>query len=218
MEAITLPDTTDLELQSATMLDAATAIVVSTAEQDAGATKFLQTASGFIKEVQAAFKPAKDAAHKAHKEVCNIENQLCEIPKKAVAAVKPKIIAYRQEQERIRQAEESRLREVARKEEEERRLQQALELERAGKEEAVEQVLAAPIEAPPTVVPKAPTPKGTSVRESWKHRVINGDLVPRAYLMVDDRALAALARAMKSKASVAGVEFYDEGTLAITKG
>lgn len=53
----------------------------------------------------------------------------------------------------------------------------------------------------------------TSKRKVWRVKVHDKTQVPQAYLLVDERALLALARSGKD--APAGVEFFQEETLAI---
>jgi hypothetical protein len=68
----------------------------------------------------------------------------------------------------------------------------------------------------PVVAVAAVTPviAGQSIRKTWKARVVNSDAVPRAWLMVNEKSLAAFAVATKGAVKVDGVEFYEESTLA----
>lgn len=69
-----------------------------------------------------------------------------------------------------------------------------------------------------TVSPEIPKVAGASTRKVWKFRVVAPELVPRSYLLVDEVSLGKLARALQEKASVPGVEFYYEETVAIQGG
>lgn len=62
---------------------------------------------------------------------------------------------------------------------------------------------------PAEYVPKT-TAAGTRANTVWRFRVIDPALVPREFLMIDEKKLGEHARTMKEKAQVAGVEFFDE--------
>jgi hypothetical protein len=72
------------------------------------------------------------------------------------------------------------------------------------------------------IVPPLPPPpepvraQGVAVRKIWRFRVVAPDLVPRAFLQVDEKLLAEMATNLKGEASVPGVEFYFEETIART--
>lgn len=74
----------------------------------------------------------------------------------------------------------------------------------------------APYIPPPAVyVPPPAATKGVSTRKLWKHRVVNATLIPRLFLIPDEKALAALAISQKENANVPGVEFYAEESVAV---
>lgn len=66
------------------------------------------------------------------------------------------------------------------------------------------QIVAPKVEAyiPPVV--------GQSSRTVWKARVVDAFLVPREYLMVNEKVLDQVANATKGKVPIPGVEFYAE--------
>ena len=55
---------------------------------------------------------------------------------------------------------------------------------------------------------------GVAARTIWKHRVVDPALVPREYLMVDEKKLAGVARAVKGSIQIPGVEMYPEQQMA----
>lgn len=57
-------------------------------------------------------------------------------------------------------------------------------------------------------------PSGISIPKHWKHRVINPELVPPEFRLIDEKKLAKYATAMKESAKVPGVEFYEEATVS----
>ena len=54
-----------------------------------------------------------------------------------------------------------------------------------------------------------PKTAGVSTRFEWRARVVDPMKVPRMFLVVDEKALAAYAKATKGKCQVDGVEFYE---------
>ena len=115
-------------------------------------------------------------------------------------------------------------REVQRKADEERRRLQAeadakAEAERKRLAEAAAKAReekAAEVQAPQVQV-TVPVVKvgGTQMRDCWKYRVVNADLVPREFLAIDEKKLGQHARANRDTVPVAGVEFYNEPTMAV---
>jgi hypothetical protein len=170
------------------------------------------------------FKPMKDAAHRAHKEVCNRENETLKPLEDAALALGQRIASFehqareaaRIEQDRLRVEQQRIAEEEARQEAERLAIEDAIELEAAGDIAAAEAVLANPTPvvpryvAPPVVPTNITRVAGAAARTTWKARVVNPNLVPREYLIVDESALNKIAGVMKERAKVPGVEFYPE--------
>lgn len=57
----------------------------------------------------------------------------------------------------------------------------------------------------------------TSVATKWTFRVVDRDQIPRDYWILDEAALAAVARNMKDKASVPGVQFFPETSAKVRR-
>jgi hypothetical protein len=178
------------------------------------AGNILLTIKDIRKKIEATFKPIKQKFDAAKKEVLDQEKAADRPLIEAENWIKPLISGYLIEQEKIRQAEERRLHELARKEEEERRLLEAIEAEKNGQQEEAQAIIDAPVQAPPVVVPKAvPKVEGISMRENWRFRIVDEKKIPREFLKVDEVKIGAYVRAMKSAGNIPGVEIYNEATI-----
>jgi len=164
------------------------------------------------KKVDETFSPIISAAFQAHKTAVAKKKEV-DIPlEEAEKTVKQAMSAWDVEQERIRLAEQHRLEEIARKEEENRLLQEAIDAEKNGEHEEAEAIIEQPTFVPPVILPKT-TPKiigGPIYRENWKARVVNEKLLPREMLIPDFIKLNQLARALKKQFNVPGAEAYSE--------
>ena len=116
----------------------------------------------------------------------------------------------REEERRLQAIEDERVRR-----EKERLLKQAenlktpeLKMARLEKAEAI----AAPVVRINTAPSKV---SGVATRKTWKARVVDFNKVPRKYMLVNTKALDALARATKGNIEVPGVEFFEESSLSI---
>jgi hypothetical protein len=170
-----------------------------------------------------AIAPAKEAAHQAHKRICDLEKTVAEPLMHVESYLRKQLTSYTSEQERIRREEEAELRreaeEKARKEAEEAQIAAALEAEQSGDKQGAEQILAAapePVFVPPVVLERAvPKVAGLSTRKNWKFRIVDAAAVPREFLVVDEVRLGKYARAMGEQAKVQGVEFYPEDSAVV---
>ena len=67
--------------------------------------------------------------------------------------------------------------------------------------------------APVIDIPRAEA-TGTGMRENWKFEITDINQIPREYLMVDEKAIGAVVRALKGRASIPGVRVYSEKIIA----
>jgi hypothetical protein len=165
-----------------------------------------------LKEIDNGYDDLIAAAHKLHKDAVAKKATYYAPADQGVRAAKKLMSDYDAEQERIRKAEEDRLQKIAQKEAEDRRLQEAIEAEKAGKKAEAETIIETPVTVAPVVVAKK-TPKmegGPVYRTIWKFRIKNADLIPREYLIPDEVKIGGLVRSMKSATSISGVEVYEE--------
>ena len=120
-----------LKTQIVDMEVRADALVVTNDEEYRDAADFLTSLKAQAGKVKDFFKPIKDAAHKAHKEVCDREKLMLDPLTKAEKAIKKALGDYEYELECKRKAAEERARQAA-KAAAERRLAEAIELETQG--------------------------------------------------------------------------------------
>jgi len=113
---------------------------------------------------------------------------------------------YLAEQRRIQQEQQRKAEEEARKERE-RAEAKAKEWAAKGNEKKAEEwldkseaVIAPVIQAPDT---KA---AGISTREDWDFEITDANLIPRDYLIPDDKAIRAVVKATKGKKEIPGVK------------
>lgn len=105
--------TTDIQWQ-------ATAIVVTDHEQEQVGIEFIKGIKALKKDVEETFGPIKKKTHEAWKESVAQEKRHLEPLEAAEKVVRGKVVCFQDEQERLRRAEQARLEEVARKEQQKR--------------------------------------------------------------------------------------------------
>lgn len=180
------------------------AIVVTDQQSYAAAGEILREIATIKKGIKERFADPKKKASEAHKAICNLENELLAKVTERETEIRQKMTAfYEAEQKRIA-AEQERQRQEA-----EAMAALAAEAEAAGDmETAAEAVaVAAVTESTVTAAPKA---AGISMREVWRAKVVDPNKVPREYLIVDQSALDAIAKATKGKLNIPGVEFVKD--------
>jgi hypothetical protein len=173
------------------------------------------------KQVEELFADSKEQAHKAHKAICAAEKKLLDPLALAEAQYNPMIINYTREQERKRKEEEARIQkeaEEAAKTERQRLIAEAQAAMDNGADDnqgeeliaQAETVVPVPIYRPAAPIPK---PIGLTIADNWTYEVVDINLVPRAYLMVDETKLSKQAKATKDTVPVPGIRFYNAGSV-----
>jgi hypothetical protein len=205
-------------------------VIVRSAEDYVLLSADLKLAKAYVSEVEAFFKPLKQAADKAKKALLDSEREKLQPALDYETRVKRALVTWDTEQERIRQEQARVLREELRRQEEAQRLEQAAALERDGyTDEAaavIEDAIAAP--APDVQVEKA-TPKveGIAYRETWNATVTDPMKLIQfvaahpqfEHLLTPNMpALNGLARAMKEAMQIDGVRAVKTRSVAASRG
>lgn len=197
--------------------------IKDSASLDAAATMMLD-AKARIRVIEDRLKEPRQHARAAWQSIVDLTTELCEPFLRIEREIlKPAMVRYSNEQERLRRQEEDKLRDEQKKRAEDERIKQAAALERDGDKEAAQELIEAPVEVAPVVVPKAEAPAGISYRDVWKYRVTDETKVPREYLMLDEKKIAAVVRALKGETRIGvtvngrffpAIEAYAEKTVA----
>jgi hypothetical protein len=198
------------------------------------AGEFLKTIRGLRGRIGETLDPHIKRAYDAHKALV-AEKARAEGPLVAAEnTLKAALAEFDIAQEQIRQAEEARLRVIARRDEEERRLAAAAALEAEGRAtgdaallQEAERMLDAPL--PVSVVVAKTTPKlpGVVYRDHWTARVLNLHALVAwvaahpghdHLLKPNTTALDSLARALREGLKIDGVEAQNKPTVAVASG
>lgn len=150
-----------------------------------------------------------------------------ELYEKCERIIKNKMVAFNNEQERLRKEEEARLQkeqEIAAQKEKDRLDKLAEKQMTAGNFDKAEETLQRKEEvavAPVTIAKQTVNVSGIQMRKVWKARVKDWNVIPVSQLTATDKQkeatqahLNALAKASKGSIPVAGVEFYEEQDIA----
>jgi len=166
----------------------------------------------------------KENAHSLHKFFTGLLSSLADPYKQARAIADGKTTKwYREETERRRQEAERKRREEEKRLEDEK-LKLAIELEKTGNADDkanAEAILSDPVYVAPVAI-EAPKAEGSTHIAKWTYEVVDIMALLKAIvagteraslIMVNDKALGAMARAEKEAAKVTGIRFFDQGTV-----
>ena len=141
--------------QSTSVAEQANALIVQDRESYQASIGTLQTIAAMKDAVVNYWKPIKDAAHKAHRQICNAEKEMITPLDTASASLNRRASTWKQVETEREAAAQRQADLDAKKREEEIRLQQAVEAEQRGESaEYIEQVLQTPVFVAPVEVEK----------------------------------------------------------------
>lgn len=173
----------------------ASALTVTTPEEYRVAVEALKQASAKHREIDAARKKATGPLDVAKKQIQEWFRPALDNLDGAILSIRRAIAAYEAEQKR-REAEAAAA------------YARALPAEKA-------EAKAALVSAFETSVEKI---DGVAKRTIWKFEVIDEKQIPREYLVVDEKRIGGVVRAMKGEVVIPGVRVYAETSLAIGGG
>jgi len=206
-------------------------LVVDSPEAEADAWTIVNGIGRLKKMIEADFAGPKTAAHAAHKAVLAQEKAHLDRLDQPDQIVRAKLVPWEQEKRRL-QAEAERkareetdrvnadLRDQAEKKEraaaEERQLAAAQAAEAVGDTAKAEELLNAPVEVGPVVVPEVVVPVLSAPRVAgagamvtvWNFEIVDPQAIPRQYLTVDESAIRKVVQALKEQANIPGVRVY----------
>lgn len=202
------------------------AIIIDNEQDYQNAASFGRMLKQKSSDVKEFWKPMKDAAHRAHTEICNREKAMLQPLVNAEKILKETMGAYVSEQERKRSEAEEAARKAVR-EEADRKLQEAIELEDKGdKVTAAAAIEEAEImyEAAATVAVAAEKPKanGVATKKDWKITSVDSSKVPTSVAGVEIRpvdmaAVMRLIRMSNGKIHIDGIEYEETVQMSFRK-
>jgi len=192
-------------------------ILVMGPESRDGVVEMVKEVKSMKSKIVAFFAVSKDSAYKTWKAICSNEKTFTDRLDAVEANAKRAILKYDNEQAAERRKEQMRLQAIedARVARERERLEKRAETLKTPELKEAARAEAESIIAPVVQIEEQTKSEGVSTRKTWKAKVVDVSLVPRAYMVVNQQALDALAKATKGSMALPGVEFYEESSLAV---
>jgi len=193
---------------------------VASSDDYVQAGEILKTVKGHYQEIETKRKEMTSPLDEAKRRIMDFFRQPLEQLGNAERQIKSAMLTFTQEREKARREQEEQLQALARAERERlnkltsEKLSQALE---TGNLEKAEEILDAVVEvATPTVQQEKPKVQGVKTVIRWKYRIVDESLIPREYLIPNEKLLANIAVTTKGTVKIAGIEFYSESTVSST--
>jgi hypothetical protein len=190
---ITVPDQPEEQAQVvARGTTWAESLVITSQDDRQKASVGIGNMKGMVKEVQCLFAESKQAASAAHKAVCAAEKRLLDPIKDAIDIATSKVIAYDNEQDRIRREQEAKIK--AAQEAESKRLEAiAKRCKDDEKKEAYVEQARMVADAPIAVANVQQKADGEVRKTVWKAELVNLQLVIEAAAQGNESAQMMLA-------------------------
>lgn len=191
----------------------AQALTVCTQDDLQLASDYLVQCNARIKAVKEAFDNIVCKAYETHRAATAERKRHLDPVERAKAIISGKISSYHMAQERIRAEAEAAARKKAQEDMEALKIAEAEALAAEGYKDEAEMVLDEdrPIEA--VRVPEPDTPDGLHFRDNWQFDVIDKDKIPAEYLIVDEKAIRSVVKALKNRCNIPGIRVYNKKTI-----
>lgn len=208
------PEVRELTAQTETLLAVGMNYTIATAADYTVAGVELQRVKAAQKRLEELRKSMTRPIDTAKKVIMDFFRAPEEKLTKAENGIKRSMLAYSQQQEELRREEQRKAEERAAKEQARLQAHAARAAERGEhtKAEAF-QDRAATVVAP-VIQREAPAVTGISTREVWRFEVVHPNAVPREYLVVDEKKLGQVVRALKGDTNIPGVRVWKDQTIA----
>ena len=222
----TIEQEQELKRQALTVIERAKIVRIQDQQSyDVATALLLNEIIPFRKRWKDFWEALRIPAYAAYQAVLTKFNEGDKPAEAAERAVKAEIRRWDEEQERIRQELQRKAQEEAERIEEEQRLRAAIVAEESG---ASEQEVSAIVESPVLAVaaPVQPTYQrtpGVSGRDNWKAKItdfrmlvraVAAGKVPMEYLMPNESALNARAKADKQTLNIPGVTAWNDRVIS----
>ena len=221
---------TEVQIQIAetkVMSDAYGNYTITNPEEYQGSAEDLRKIKSKAKELDGLRKSLTKPIDESKKRIMELFKEPLEYLTSAEACVKKAMISWQTEQEKIRQAEQTKLAEMQRKEEEKLRQQAAKEAAKAEslKTDAAKANAAAKAEElkakaeaissmTTTVESKVQEVSGVSTRKVWKFQITDVNEIPREYMIPDEKYIGQIIRASAGKKEITGIRIYSENVIS----
>lgn len=232
-------DVATLENEAASLSTQAQALTVTDAESFQRASEFIRGIATYMKRVGDVLDPIVSAAHNAHRVAVAQRDALLKPAQGAKRILGERLALWEQDQARRRreaelaaQREQEKAEREAREraaaetrrlqaEAETRRLAEAEQLEARGDTAGAERLISEPVTVPVVVTPApvfAPQPmveappklEGVSFRTDWDFEIADAALIPREYLIPDEKKIRGVVKAMRGATTIPGVRSFEK--------
>ncbi len=193
-------------------------IIVKDTASKLQAQSVIKELTKIANNIKAFFKEPKNKAYDTWKTLCNQEKQYLDKVESLRKQIQDEVLRYEQEEQARLEKERARLQAEAEARAQAEREALLKKAEQAKREETKQAYLAQAQAVQPVIVDvkvESQNADGISYREVWKARVVEVNLLPREYMIPNEKLLDNIAKSTKGSLKIPGVEFYSEKVMAV---
>jgi hypothetical protein len=200
-----------VETQALELVDTVKAITVTTDAEYEVAAGWLRECAATKKRITEFFKPIVKAAHEAHKAAKDRENEALKPVVEAESHLSRTMGDYQAACAAERREQERMLREIERQEQEAETQRIAAQYAAMGNDALADAAMNAPLPASTIKLDEfAPKVAGTATLTTWTFEIVDAALIPREYLIPDEKKIGGVVRAMKDATKIPGVRIIKQ--------
>ena len=215
-----------LDTQIPACVTRAQSLKITTHDEYVVAVEFGKSIKKLMDEVVSTFREPKDLASKTHKSICAQEKRHLDPLDQAIRIARKVCGDWQLLQDQLKKqaaldaqkaaqliADEQMRVDAAAKEES--RLKEAVALDALGYKDEAEAILAIPVIATPvapiisTPIEIAPKVKGTSSQKKYEYEITDESLIPRQFLMVNEKLIGNQVRAFGPDFACPGIKVFE---------
>jgi len=210
------PEAQEMVNKTETMAAEFSNMEITCQEDYSRAGESLKTIKGAAERIDTMRKSMTKPLDDSKKRIMDFFRRPLEILENAEKSLKRSMLVYQNEQDKKRREEEARIaaQQKAEAEKLEKRAEKAAASGKTDKAEELRAQAQQKASFAPVLAPTVEAVAGINTKTVWKCRIVNTDLIPREYMMPNDKMLNDIARATKGTLKIPGIEFYGEQIIA----
>lgn len=195
-------------------------IIVSNKDELCRATTCIKGIRGLIEKIKESFDPIVEKSHQSHKEAISQRDRYLKPLQSKEKEFKEAIVNFNKKMEQEQRERERLANELLAKHVEEHRqklLQKSQETDDEWDKEALQEKAKEIVPIKVDTQKKVIEQEGLSICKTWKAKVIDINIIPHEYLIIEPNfsALNQYARENKNTKPMLGVEFYEESSAKV---
>lgn len=218
-----IPEQQEMAVNTEALARRAQDFQITSSGERQSACEMLEGVIELKQEILDHYEPMRQKAWDSYQEILKRKKEKLSPVEQVENLLRAKIGQFDLEERRRRLQSEEEARQKAFEEEKKKKAEEAQRAREQGKEILATAIESAPIIAPAVVVPRevkpAPTVSGGTIssREEWDFKIVDVNLIPREYLIPDEKTIRAVVKARKGSTQIPGIEVFARADVTVRK-